>query len=143
MNNFNGHGRIIFKKLVGESGVLKYTIAIKNKMKDKDDNIIPCVSFGKTAEIINQYFEVGDPIIITNGTLTSNKYEKEGKKMTMYEVVVNEFSFVIQKPKGKDDNTTLGNVNSGKLEQKSTERFNPKNVKPVENESDFDDDIPF
>lgn len=149
MNNFTGVGRVVSMNYIEGSNVLKFRVAIKNSMKDKPDNFVPCVCFGKTAEMVNKWFKVGSPIGVM-GQFTSNNYEKDGSKFVSYEIVVNNVSFLPQESKKSVEGETqemkqqiqekkAGNP-QGKLAQAKQE---VKEEFGDVNDDDFDEDIPF
>lgn len=140
MNNHSFHGRIISKKLMGEGDYqrLVFTVAVRNKMKEKSgekkpDNMHPCVAFGKLAEMINQYFEVGAGVIVSNAEFTSSsKKNDDGTFINYYNFVVQEIDFPIQ------------NKVSGKAAvNKEPAKKEPKISKPLPDEAINEDDIPF
>jgi single-strand DNA-binding protein len=68
--------------------VLSFTLAINKKVKEKDQvSYISCVSFNKTAEILNQYCDKGS-LILVDGELQSRSYEKDNRTIYVTEVVV-------------------------------------------------------
>lgn len=126
-------GKIESKFLPSGQAVTNFSIACSEKWKDKNTGEskektewINCVSFGKQAEIINQYFSKGDGIFII-GKLTTRKWQDQsGQDRYTTEVHVNEFDF----PAGK----------SGDSQQKPQQTQNHQNDKF----DDFEDDmIPF
>ena len=135
MNNHNFHGRIISKKIMGEGDFqrLIFTVAVQNKFKDKsgnkrDDNMHPCVAFGKLAGMIDKYFDVGHGIIISNAEFTSSSKKTEESFTTYYNFVMKEVDFPVQN-KAKDEP-----VKADKID------------KPLPDEiihDDDDDEIPF
>ena len=78
---------------------LSFSLAVDDG-KDKDGNkrtcFINCGAWGKTAEIIDQYFNKGDPITVV-GKLSVRSYEKDGQKKTFTEVNVETFEFQMGK----------------------------------------------
>lgn len=76
----------------------KFAVACERSAKNADGSrstdFIPCTAFGKTADIIKQYFNKGDMILIT-GRLQIDSYTstKDGQKRTSTSVIVNEFNF--------------------------------------------------
>lgn len=79
----------------------KFTIAVKRKGKDEVD-FINCVAFGKVAETIVKYTEKGNRIIV-EGSIEIESYEtKEKKKLTSFNVIVNDFYFVDFKTKKEE-----------------------------------------
>ncbi len=68
----------------------------KNKQTDQWEervNFIDCEAFGRTAEVINQYFQKGKPILI-EGKLRLDQWEKDGQKRSKLKVVIDSFEFV-------------------------------------------------
>ena len=78
MNKVILKGRLTSKpeiKIVGEHRVSQFVIAINRKyQKDKTD-FIPCKAWNKTGELIEQYFEKGQEILVT-GSIQIDKTEK-------------------------------------------------------------------
>jgi len=68
-------------------------VAVDGRKKDDPPNFFDCTAFGKTAEIIGQYFTKGKPICI-QGSLRQERWEKDGKKHSKVKVVIDSFSFV-------------------------------------------------
>jgi len=77
-------------------------IAVNRRWKDqegveKDEvTFVDCVSFSKTAELINQYFKKGDPIFV-EGRLKLEKWEKDGQNRSKIKIVIETFQFVGKK----------------------------------------------
>ena len=95
LNNVNLLGRITkdleLKYSQDGKEILSFPIVWNDRKKKS--HFFNCVSFGKTAEIINQYFNKGDLIGVT-GVLNQNVWEdKDGKKHYDTNIIVNEFSF--------------------------------------------------
>ena len=57
-------------------------------------DFIRCKAFGKTAEIIAQYFNKGDQIII-EGRIQTGSYDKDGQKHYTTDVCVDKFNFCV------------------------------------------------
>ena len=107
MNSFNALGRIAFIETshTKDMAVCKFSLAINrrgSKSSENKSDFIPCVAFGKTAENISRFFGKGSRILI-EGALQSNRYEKDGKNITSYNVVVNAFHFVDSKSSEQGD----------------------------------------
>ncbi len=87
---------ITLEKTDNGNKYVQISLAINNKVKnskgEKEDKTswFRCVAWNKTAELINEFVNKGDEVII-EGFLNSNVYEKEGEKRTTVEVVINEF----------------------------------------------------
>ena len=69
----------------------KFNLAVKRDKENTD--FIPCEAWKVTAEVISKYVKKGDKIGI-RGSLQGYKFEKEGKTLTSWSVVVNEFDFM-------------------------------------------------
>nr|DAD70529.1 MAG TPA: Single strand binding protein [Siphoviridae sp. ctcPV5] len=121
-----------FKELGGTS-VFRNNIAVQRNFKNKDgereSDFINVVAFGKTAELLNQYFGKGQQVAL-EGRIQTGSYEKEdGTRVYTTDVIVNQFDFV----GSKNDNASQ-----------------PKSVASVINTASLfgeidinDDDLPF
>jgi single-strand DNA-binding protein len=89
MNNVNLLGRL-GQDPQTTNGVCKISVATNDGTKDKPKtNWHNVVSFGKTAEILQNYLKKGDQIAI-NGRVDYNKHEDK----TYTSIIVNSFTFV-------------------------------------------------
>lgn len=79
----------------GQSGkaYCRFSIAVNGPFSKDEADFINCVSFGKTAELIGEYFRKGQQIALV-GRLQMNQYESNGEKRTSYDVVVDTFDFI-------------------------------------------------
>lgn len=83
------------------SKYLRNSIAINNK---ENTTFIPVIAWGKTAEFISKYFEKGNPIQI-EGRLNNSTYtNKEDKKITTTDVVIEKVDFLPTSKSNKTDN---------------------------------------
>jgi single-strand DNA-binding protein len=74
-------------------------LAINKKVKEKDQvSYISCVSFNKTAEILNQYADKGS-LVLVDGELQSRSYEKDNRTIYVTEVIVNRVVLLDNKQK--------------------------------------------
>lgn len=86
-----------FKEL-GSTSVFRNNIAVQRNFKNKDgereSDFINVVAFGKTAELLNQYFGKGQQVAV-QGRIQTGSYEKEdGTRVYTTDVVVDQFDFV-------------------------------------------------
>ena len=86
-----------FKEL-GSTSVFRNNIAVQRNFKNKDgereSDFINVVAFGKTAELLNQYFGKGQQIAV-QGRIQTGSYDKEdGTRVYTTDVVVDQFDFV-------------------------------------------------
>src|SRR5688572_10524004 len=89
------------KYLPSQTAVVEFGVACNRKFKtangeDKEEvTFVDCTSFGKQAEVINQYFNKGKPIFI-EGRLKYDSWEDKqgGGKRSKITVVIENFQFV-------------------------------------------------
>ena len=101
LNSVNLQGRMVRPldlKILGEDKqVGNFSLAVqrnfKNRDGDYDADFIDCTVWGKTAEIIGNYFNKGDQIII-EGELRQETWEGDNGKRSKLKVNVNGFQFV-------------------------------------------------
>lgn len=113
-------------------GVAKITVAVDNfYKKEKKTSFIDCTGFGKTAELLRDYFKKGSPIGI-DGALHQENWEKDGEKKSKIVIYIEKIDF-IGAGKEKPENEKKGS---------SDKSFNKKQTEHQNN--DFDDsDLPF
>ena len=108
MNNFSGIGRLTkdsnFSVTPGGTQVLKNSVAINRRFKRDETDFINILAFNKTAELINNHFEKGDEIAFS-GSVQTGSYEKDGRKIYTFEVLVDNVTFTNgKKNKGQSSN---------------------------------------
>lgn len=107
MNKFMTIGRMTAKPEKVESKkdmcIAKFDLAVARKFDDKKTDFFNCVAFGKTAELILEHFEKGDPITL-EGRIEFNEYTtKDREKRNSTQLVVDSFEFLpINKGKAKE-----------------------------------------
>lgn len=110
MNKVILSGRICsdieLKNTTSNVNVCSFRIAVNRRFKNSEGNydadFISCVAWRSNAEFINKYFKKGDPIEVI-GSIQTRDYEKDGQKVYVTEVVVDEANFTLSK---KQENTT-------------------------------------
>lgn len=79
----------------GSVKLVNFSIA-NNDRRDAENNPVAqyfnCVAFGKTAEILS-HMQVGDPILVTEATLSNSSYEKDGVKRYSTDIIVSRFEY--------------------------------------------------
>lgn len=77
------------------TGYTIINVAVDRYSKDKDSNadFINCTAFGKTAELIAEYFRKGQEILL-KGNIKTETFEKEGSKVYKQSVFVEAVEFV-------------------------------------------------
>jgi len=104
MNSINMIGRISTDLQLKESKgktYIKFNLAVPRKLKKDMTDFIPCVAFGKTAELIDKYLNKGNRIAV-NGQLLTNQYEYKGEKRNGFEVLVESLDFIEGSKKSED-----------------------------------------
>ena len=89
------------------SAVLKNGIAVRRD-KERTD-FINIVAFGKTAELIANYFQKGNQIGISGSIVTGQYENSEGKKVYTTDVMVNSITFINGNKDKKEDNPRMRN----------------------------------
>lgn len=113
------------KQTQNGKSVCGFTIAVdRNRDREKTD-FIPIVSWGKTAEFVNQWFGKGDLITIVGRIEVRNYEDKNGNKRTATEIIAEEVLF------GGSKSTGQGSENAAQ-----------RNLAGLE-EVDDDGDLPF
>ncbi len=98
----------------------RFTVAVnrrltKEKRQEAEANnqatadFINCVAFGRTAEVIGQYFHKGNKIAITGHIQTGSYENQQGQRIYTTDVIVDQFYFV---DSAKDNSKNEDNFNS-------------------------------
>ncbi|NLK93985.1 MAG: single-stranded DNA-binding protein [Clostridiales bacterium] len=87
------------------TAVCRFTVAVNRRKKDDGADFINCVSFGKTAETIAQYFTKGSQIAVSGSIRTGSYDAQDGTKRYTTDVAVDGFNFI-------DSNGQSGNTQS-------------------------------
>ena len=72
----------------------------KEKRMEAENNnqptadFINCIAFGRTAEVIGQYFHKGNKIAITGHIQTGSYENQQGQRIYTTDVIVDQFNFV-------------------------------------------------
>lgn len=92
MNDVKIMGRIGWMKytVTENSSICNFRVAVESKWggAKKEPNWVPCVAFGKTAEIINDYYKVGKQICASDAELSTRKWIQDGEEREKLEVIV-------------------------------------------------------
>jgi single-strand DNA-binding protein len=84
---------------VGNFGIAVNRRFTSNGEKREEVTFVDCEAWGKTAELIAQYFAKGRPILVS-GRLKLDTWEKDGQKHSKLRVVVENFYFCGGKDEG-------------------------------------------
>ena len=91
---------IELKVTPSEVNVVSFRIAVSRRFKNAEGqyeaDFISCVAWRGQADFISKYFNKGDPIEIV-GSIQTRNYEKDGNKVYITEVLVDEVGFALSK----------------------------------------------
>jgi len=123
--------------------IVDFGLAINEKYKDKEKtHFLDVTAFGKTAELINQYFAKGKPILV-QGRLDHQTWDDKtsGQKRSKVQIIADSFQFVggDKTDKGGGSKPSReGGYGSAPAHKTSAD------ANPIGDEQQFkDDDIPF
>lgn len=102
MNKWEGVGRLTKEPEIKntQSGVVitNFTVAIDRRLKEKDGtrkaDFINCVSFGKTAELLKNFFHKGSWIGVCGSVQTRSFQRQDGSTAYVTEIIADEVYFV-------------------------------------------------
>lgn len=84
-----------------KKAVVSFRLAVKRDIGE-DTDFISCAAFGKTAEIIDQFFRKGSLLILMGRIQSNNWKDKDGKKHYETEVIADRVWFGEPKKKEQD-----------------------------------------
>lgn len=91
------------KTLATGTTVTEISIAINERRKDRDETtFVDVVLFGRTAEIVSQYFTRGKPILLTGRLKLDSWQSRSGEKRSKLRVVGDRITFVGGRDGGGD-----------------------------------------
>lgn len=117
--------------------IASFTIAVDRKFKregEQSADFINCVAFGKLGEHVERYYRKGLKTALTGRIQTRNYTNRDGLKVYLTEVVVEELEFAESK-------------NSGEKAVCGTEKLNKKSSDPLDGfmsiPDAIDEELPF
>ena len=115
--------------------IASFTIAVDRRFKgEQSADFINCVAFGKLGEHVEKYYRKGLKTALTGRIQTRNYTNRDGQKVYVTEVVVEELEFAESK-------------NSGEKAVCGTEKLNKKSNDPLDGFMDIpdemDEELPF
>ena len=118
------------------TSVCSFTLAVdrnfKNKNGEREADFISCIAWKKTAEVMSQYVKKGS-VVGVDGRIQTRSYDnRDGQRVYVTEVVVENFSFL-----GGSDKGSQGNQNNQSSNQ-SNQPFDSNEQIDI-----TDDDLPF
>ena len=129
--------------------VCQYTLAVNRTRKAEgqpDADFINCVSWNKTAELMNQYLSKGALIGIEGRIQTRSYDNQQGQKVYVTEVITDSVQFLESKPKAQQNQNNV--ENGAYYQQQSPQYTQPQQSQSYGFESDdtldiASDDLPF
>jgi single-strand DNA-binding protein len=99
--------------------IARYTLAIDRRSKNSEDktDFIRCVAFGKGGEFAEKYLHKGMRMLVSGSIQTDSYTDKDGKKVSTWEIVVASQDFA----DSKGDST--GSAPAPAQPQKSSENW--------------------
>lgn len=105
MNKVIETGRVTkdieLRQTTAGTSAIEFSLAVKRAFKNAngeyDCDFFNCVAFGKSAETISRYVKKGDMIGIEGRLQTRNYTNKEGRKINVTEIIVENFEFLQSK----------------------------------------------
>lgn len=120
------------------TSVCSFRLAVQRRFKNAEGNydadFINCVVWGGKADFIFNHFSKGKPIELV-GSIQTRDYEKDGHKVYITEVVVDEANFVI----ANKDSSQVANEVPSPLPSEATQASSFDGFMPMP----ADDDLPF
>ena len=104
MNSVNLIGRLTkdgeLKYSQSGTALYKNSLAVNRKFKKDEADFINLIAFSKTAELMANHLTKGDQVGI-EGHIQTGSYEKDGKKVYTFDVVVDNITFIGGKKQDK------------------------------------------
>ncbi len=121
--------------------VCSFTIAVnrrfRNAQGEYEADFINCVAWRQSAELLGKYFSKGRMVGIVGSIQTRNYENKDGQRVYVTEVSVDEVHFVESKGASNSDTSYSNNIPSQEPANNPTPGFTPIP------DTDIDDDLPF
>lgn len=122
---------IELKVTTSGTNVATFSVAVKRAYKgngEQESDFFECVAYSKTAELISKYVKKGDMVGIEGRLQTRNYTNREGKKVYVTEIIVDNVEFLQSKKQGEQSATV-----------EETDPFKNAHLEEV----NVDEDLPF
>ena len=87
----------------------RFSLAVQREFNREEADFINCLAFGKTAETIAEWLGKGRRIALQGRIQTGNYENKNGEKVSTFEVVADRFEFVDSARSETSKNQTYSN----------------------------------
>ncbi|MBI1368798.1 MAG: single-stranded DNA-binding protein [Planctomycetes bacterium] len=107
------------KYLPSNTPVAEFGLACNRKFKRQDGEMgeevlfVDCTAFGRTAEVLNQYFKKGRPIFIEGRLKLDRWQDKDGGNRSKHTVVIENFQFCDSREGGAPGSGDSGGSSGG------------------------------
>ena len=95
------------KQTTAGTSALEFSVAVKRSFKNAngeyESDFFNCVAFKNTAELISRYVGKGDMLSIVGRLQTRNYTNREGRKIYVTEIVVEEVEFLTKKQEATEE----------------------------------------
>lgn len=100
------------------TAVTRFSLAVRRNIKDRntgkyESDFVNCVSFGKQAETIAQYFQKGSQIAVTGHIQTGSYNAQDGSKRYTTDIFIETFEFVGNNNQNNNNQNNNFNNNFG------------------------------
>lgn len=120
MNNVTLMGRLTrdpeLKYSQSGKAYCRFTVAINREFNREEADFINCLTFGKTAETIAEYFKKGRRMAIVGRIQTGSYQNSNGDTVYTTEVVADRFEFVDSAKSETSKNQSYSNNNNDVLD---------------------------
>ena len=129
------------------ANVCSFTLAVdrnfKNKNGERGADFISCIAWKKTAEVMSKYVKKGSVIGVDGSIQTRNYDNRDGQRVYVTEVVVENFSFLGGSSKDSQGSKNKQPFNQSNDPFDSNEQTDPLKSTKGGNYDDLSDSLPF
>ena len=129
------------------ANVCSFTLAVdrnfKNKNGERGADFISCIAWKKTAEVMSKYVKKGSVIGVDGSIQTRNYDNRDGQRVYVTEVVVENFSFLGGSDKDGQRNQNKRSSNQSNDPFASSKQTDPFKSTKGGNYDDLSDSLPF
>jgi len=124
------------------SQLAEFTLAVDNWKKDKPASFLDCVAFGKTADVVAQYFHKGNPVVVECGIEQQKWQAKDGSNRSKIVFKVDRVHFV-DSGKRDEDRGEYNQTPPVAAEDENQDAGPPPTGALVDTDDDGDPALPF
>lgn len=112
--------------------------------RQEDVSFFDCTAWGKAGEIINQYTQKGQALLVS-GRLNQSTWEQDGQKRSKVDIVVEDFNFISDGSRGTSSGDNRSSSSNESTSSKSTSNSSSDDVviEDIDDEPVDLSDIPF